>query len=122
MKITDFLIARLDEKEALAKEESDPDWCPDYLHSAIRHVQRNCDIDCYAHDDPAGWSNCGQPDRYAGTFIADNDPKYVLADIAAKRKIIKMSTAWPSYGMRATLVYLAAPFSDHPDFQPEWAA
>lgn len=45
------------------------DLCPEHLRQSIRHVQRNCDIDCNTHeDDPYA---CKQPDRYDGERMAN---------------------------------------------------
>jgi hypothetical protein len=72
--------------------------------------------------------------------IALHDPRYVLADIAAKRQIIEMHnirreagefegqphvTVWCATcnepGWCPTLRLLAAPFAQHPEFDPAWA-
>ena len=52
------------------------DLCAEYLRQSIRHVQRNCDIECNVHEDETQWDACKQPDRYDGDRIAA-----VLADI-----------------------------------------
>ena len=95
MRIQDFLLDRIAEEEALAKEAAGIDegfeggdrrWCPRWLYSAIRHVVRNCDIECSTHEDDL--ANCGQPHRYAGEHVARHDPERVLRDCEARRRII----------------------------------
>jgi hypothetical protein len=55
-------------------------WCPDYAHVAIRHVQRNCDLDvdfhCTVHGDRRG---CGMFGMYDGAYIALMHPPVALA-------------------------------------------
>lgn len=46
------------------------DLCPEHLRQSIRHVQRNCDIDCNVHDAVETWDECKQPDRAAGERMA----------------------------------------------------
>ena len=65
---------RLDAIEARATDLTD--LCAEHLRQSIRHVQRNCDIDCNVHEDETTWHACNQPDRYDGDRIAA-----VLADI-----------------------------------------
>lgn len=66
--------ARLDAIEARA--EGLTDLCAEHLRQSIRHVQRNCDIDCNIHEDETTWDDCKQPDRGDGDRMAA-----VLADI-----------------------------------------
>jgi hypothetical protein len=44
------------------------DLCAEHLRQSIRHVQRNCDIDCNTHEDT--WDDCKQPDRGDGERMA----------------------------------------------------
>jgi hypothetical protein len=71
---------RLDEIEARAKGLTD--LCTEYLRLSIRHVQRNCDIDCDVHGDD--YDACKQPDRYDGARMAT-----ALADIPALLNAVK---------------------------------
>ncbi len=59
-------IEKLREKE---KELARAPWCPEYLYSAIRHVQRNCDFECFDHQGDAA-DDCNQPNRYDGRPLA----------------------------------------------------
>ncbi len=64
-------------------------WCPEYAHAAIRHVERNVDLDidpCPDHGD-----NHGMFSRYAGRYVALMHPPVALAladwlDEAAKNR------------------------------------
>jgi hypothetical protein len=62
------------------------DLCAEHLRQSIRHVQRNCDIDCNVHEDETEWDACKQPDRYDGHRMAAvlADVPYVL-DLARKQ-------------------------------------
>ena len=46
------------------------DLCPEHLRQSIRHVQRNCDIECNEHPNGDHWLECHQPDRYDGERMA----------------------------------------------------
>jgi hypothetical protein len=58
-----------------ARSEGLTDLCQEYMRQIIRHVQRNCDIECNEHED-SDWGTCKQPDRYDGDRMAA-----VLADV-----------------------------------------
>lgn len=84
----------------------------------------------------------GRPHPDAATFANDNygylwvQPTYVLADLAAKRRIVELHTRYEPNAHECpgdfstfavaegapcpTLRALAQPFADHPDFRPEW--
>src|SRR3990167_5729154 len=53
---------------ALAEEASPRPWCKSYTYQAIRHVQRNCDLDCPQHPEYA--DECPQFGKNDGPFIA----------------------------------------------------
>lgn len=105
--IVAFIRERMDEREAWAKASDGTTFNPDYLWS--EDVARGFSDDDLRH-------------------IAANDPAYVLADVAAKRRILEwidvtedrsISTdAW-AIG-NAIRVALALPYADHPDFKPAW--
>lgn len=55
-------------------------WCPEWTYTAVRHVQRNCDIECSEHE----WGTekegeCNRWGRYAGYHIAGMHPGVALA-------------------------------------------
>ena len=58
------LIARL---TALRGECEQRPICEDYAYQAIRHINRNCDMQCESHADG---SECVEWDRYDGTALA----------------------------------------------------
>lgn len=60
---------------AEATQHAEP-WCPEYLHYAVRHVQRNVDLDLDCKDHG---TDCGQPDRYDGRYVALMHPPVALA-------------------------------------------
>lgn len=130
-----FLTARLDEREALARAavEGDGRW---------RYSEGGGDVMLvdggYVAVGPWG---CDIGESY-GRHIAANDPAYVLADIAAKRRIILVHQSLFSpegppvhLGLRAqcracseavetwpcsTLRLLSLPYVDHPDYREGW--
>jgi len=56
--------------ERLKKDEAslaDAPWCEMWLSMGIRHLSRNCDLDC-PNDDP--YHDCGCPGRYDGAALA----------------------------------------------------
>ena len=53
-----------------AEAEGLTDLCPEHLRQSIRHVQRNCDIECNEHPNGDPWCECHQPDRYDGERMA----------------------------------------------------
>jgi hypothetical protein len=116
--MAEFLSARLVEREAVAE--------------AAMRLRVHKPEPWYEADD----------DRFAfsgdAAHIALNDPAYVLADIAAKRRILaevvelidsldaRIESEWGSGAYRPTgesdllLQLLALPFADHPDYDPAW--
>jgi len=126
-----FLRARLDEDEAVARSSAD----------AFRFMQGG---------DYSGVWTCGQKSHYpeVDQHIARWDPVRVLAEVAAKRAVLDLHQliqrdhmvfdpndesavrpieiiptddcnacdGWPC----PTLLALAQPFADHPDFDPAW--
>ena len=53
-------------------------WCKNYVHGAIRHVERNVEEENFnlCKDHPDG---CGHFDRYDGKYVATMDPPVALA-------------------------------------------
>lgn len=124
MTITEFLTARYDEDEAVARAASPGPW----------HTNAERD-EVLAVDDivvAEGFALSGPQTRATTQHIARHDPAYVLADIAAKRAIVKSWrdpfgnwTAEQADAARAqkerTLILLAQPYAEHPDFDPAWS-
>ena len=104
-----FLRARLDEDEAAAKTGSDPGWRSDgpYL----------------------GWVAGGIAAQFKWTtdaaHAARHDPARVLREVAAKRAILdeaesELADDLAAVMPRDRLRHLAAVYSDHADYRPEW--
>jgi hypothetical protein len=86
------LLAWLDNaisvREAAARKAT-AGVCPDWVSSAVRHVARNCQIEC-SHDDHQGFD---QPEwgRYDDSpHIILNSPESVLRRCAADRKLLEL--------------------------------
>jgi len=53
-------------------------WCPEYTWAAVRHVQRNVEVECADHgDDPD--AECFSFDMYDGHYVAMMHPPVALA-------------------------------------------
>ncbi|PKV80892.1 DUF6221 family protein [Nocardia fluminea] len=129
--IEDFITQRLaeDERQAgVAAEARGDHWCADYDGVAGPHGRVGYDMDTNVID-----------------HIANHDPARVLRQVAAVRDILGLAQsamgahqadyepggtgdeAMYGYRMGAAFAYdpvlkaIAATWSDHPDFQPEWA-
>lgn len=90
--------ARLDAIEA--RSQGLTDLCAEHLRQSIRHVQRNCDIDCNIHEDETTWDDCKRPewgdgDRMAAV-LADFPYLLTLArkQAAALEAVRKLATDW----------------------------
>ena len=91
MTITDFLMARLYEDEAEALEAN---W-KFGLVSAPKEV---------------------------APHIARHDPARVLREVEAKRKIVRdVACGFYDSDYDEAVEHLAAVYSDHPDYDPDWA-
>lgn len=109
--LVEFLKARLDEDEELAREAVDglyPSEGPDdYVHHLVS-AESNCTDEQYRHADR--WN-----------------PFRVLAEVAAKRQVIIAYEASSApflaaqrSGLWMAVKALATAYSDHPDFAPAW--
>ena len=143
MDIVEFLTARYGEDEAVARAAADLPCCaPLGWRAADRWSHRprgsmtrddtgGRAITLLTPDYPAsidsGVDLIRAEDGGIPLAVADHivtwDPARVLADIAAKRAIVEVctvelrmgcSTAW------SVLLRLAAPHTEHPDFDPAW--
>jgi len=123
-----FLNARYDETEATAQkcaevypppwDVSDRGWV-----ARVRADAPDFPIVAELEQDPGGDGWLG--DRLE--HIALHDPARILADIAAKRRIIaeyEASVRAVGDGLSAPehriIHYLASVYADHEDYQPEW--
>ncbi len=141
MTLTEFLLARIAEDEALARDATRGPW---------ELVDRGHSIKIVGDEPPynslAKWDQNDLPrglhwlsDAPDLVHIVRHDPARVLAECDAKRRIVEhlAETAakcppddWPDEGgmelapladqSRYLLRLLALPYADHPDYQPEW--
>ncbi|QTJ64990.1 hypothetical protein HYG77_04840 [Rhodococcus sp. ZPP] len=119
--LVDFLNARLDEDEAIAKAVYvDPTWEYDGT-SGVGGIVFECSDGAWVAD-KVGPRN--------GAHITRHDPAHVLRDVAAKRCIISTLQHWPSWAVpgddgnlpvRIALRHMAAVYAAHPDYDPTWA-
>jgi hypothetical protein len=131
--LVEFLTTRLNEEQRLAEWAAKPHLGPQEPgDTAVWQVEEWVPSEHEEGAVPAAiWvtdrSEMGigqmRPDRGIAAHIAYWDPARVLADIAAKRAIVEVctvelrmgcSTAW------SVLLRLAAPYTEHPDFDPAW--
>jgi hypothetical protein len=125
--LTAFITARLDEDEAATKAVAPLghvfDMGGERLDDQFAHIRVR-----HHSEDGRSYS---QPDQPATRHFARHDPARVLREVAAKRAIVALAGTPddddPYYGgwdtvMELVLRNLAAVWSDHPDYRPEWAA
>ena len=122
--LVEFLLARLGDKAAAVQPfVNDLGVCRPWRTDEVGGAVRTTPV---LSGDDGLIATCGT--HIDAVFIADNDPAYVLQDIAAKRRIIELhfvdaegycDTCVERHPC-PTLRHLAAPFSSHPDWQPEW--
>lgn len=141
----EFLTARLNEDERVARlatqeqarsirscglsEPGDPaSWSHGTDEDDSGHYRRAV----FAGDDAVTVADQFDPELDTGTpeHIARHDPARVLADVAAKRALLRVihrteddtamywGAEWSATG--SALRYLAQPYADHPDFDPAW--
>lgn len=91
-----YVLAVADLRQKRATEAATGQWCPTWTHQAIRHVQRNVDIDCPDHDDDGGavGEDCRRFGRYDGKHIAaEANPAHALAEVALWRGVAERHVA-----------------------------
>lgn len=114
MTITEFLTARLDEDEAVARAASPGPWSAE--DEEVKAVDDITVCDAFALSSPQT--------RATAEHIARHDPARILAEVASKRAIVEEAG---QFGLREgvmsfmALCHLATVYADHPDFQAEWA-
>jgi hypothetical protein len=142
--LVEFLTQRMDEREALARRALHFDavapgqWVTEPYNSEDDQLPPER---CHIAEGRRGhyWTVASDVYIPNADHIAANDPAYVLQDIAAKRRIIELRNAAaavvanpPSGELRRAfqsqlealdpvIALFAAPFSSHPDWQPEWS-
>lgn len=100
--LTEFVEARIAEREAMAREAL-----------ALASIYDQSTVKWHwtvAHSRGSTW--CPTP----------MDPARVLAECASMRRIAFISQGWITAGHPTTdmLCFLALPDADHPDYLPEW--
>jgi len=146
MTLVDFILARLDDDEAAARDAALTVGWDGFGDQRIRsgqHWVASYHVVKRVRDDgPTDRRTVVDGGSFAGMdtarHIARHDPARVLADIEAKRRIVALHDRahrcavytqagdsefceWvPAFDACSTLQLLALPYADHPDYQPEW--
>jgi hypothetical protein len=118
MTLTEFLLARIAEDEALAEVATPGQWERDSGWSITAPA-------------PEGWSGhlvvVETKQRNDSEFIARHGPTRVLAECEAKRRLIESAIevircGGPIAAHRGKLILyaMAFPYADHADYQEEW--
>lgn len=125
MDLSAFLLARIDEDEEDARDASarDVEWCVQESRAAEGWGTYEGDSVVLGAGKPLAVCD----PQYGGGLVADHiarwDPARVLAECAAKRRIVAQ---WQDYDGDSlwgwnVLRALALPYADHADYRPEWA-
>jgi hypothetical protein len=141
--LVEFLLARIAEDEAVAEASPTQRWRYDG-GAPLGHWARGAGAAAMVMTE---WANGHStfvvqvPSGGGGRpgvepHIARHDPVRVLAECAAKRRIVDDAAAIEGiasgasspkfadgahFAMQDVLLYLAQPYADHPDFREEWA-
>jgi hypothetical protein len=71
-----------------ARAEGLTDLCAEHLRQGIRHLNRNCSIECNVHPDDEETDACRQPERHDGdrmaAALADLPTLFAAVDAVAK--------------------------------------
>jgi len=109
MTLTEFLLARIAEDEALAQVATPGQWERDSGWSITAPP-------------PEDWSGpyvvVETKQRNDAEFIASHNPARILAECEAKRRIVEGLGGL--IAQRRVVRWLALPYADHPDYRPEW--
>jgi hypothetical protein len=115
-----FLRARLDE------DEREATWAAEEAGGAVWTIRS---IDVVLFDDTDRYVS-GNAQNEVRDHIARHDPARVLDDVAAKRRIVDEAERYSpelehgdngEWALEMVLRLLAAPFAQHPDFDPAWS-
>lgn len=119
--LVEFLRARLDEDEALAREAPPGPW---YIGNAVDPTQP-----CTVHTFPGVRLVADGLNWLVAEHIARQNPARVLAEVAVKRELIRVweavrdvtGTGSLAEGTAARAIQLhAAVYADHPDYEERW--
>jgi hypothetical protein len=121
--LVEFLRARLDEDEAVARAAIQGPWClgsegakrppEDILfgRSPLR-----ADARVQVADLSAAWEKHAN-----GAHIARWDPARVLAEVAAKRRVPELYEELWDPSLYVVMQHLAQAYADHADYDPKWS-
>jgi len=138
MDVVEFLRARLDEEEATAKAAAvnSETWrfdaslaCPAIVAHGSERWESALGSGVWECDDPH--DDCEETRREAraeAEHIVYWDPERILADVAAKRAVLRACSVPDPHDPddvdgcpECTVLYaLVQPYRSHPDFDPEW--
>jgi len=117
--LTEFLLARIAEDEAVARAVTPGPW-------RIEKTSSHMDKETWAVADVErfrGYTNhvaVGE-DKPLAIYIARHDPARVMAECEAKRRIVEMiDDGQIDDDYLRVRRALALPYADHPDYLPEW--
>jgi hypothetical protein len=131
MTITEFLLARIAEDEAVARAATPGRWHADDTYGTVTAAPFTSARQAYhrANMEDECWVIAESMDSGVGdhnlTHIARHNPSRVLAECEAKRRIVRDCADYPDASVTdglswRTLTALAAVYADLPDFQDEW--
>jgi len=141
--LTDFLEARLAEDEVAARAASPGGWhygdvesvAGGMLYDESRTIAHLVYEQRDDHDGSIVRHMLSAEADANGHHIARHDPARVLADVAAKRRMLELRYSWNLHAERAPDLDLltvqvatadaiirgfAAAYAEHPDFREEW--
>lgn len=113
--LVEFLRARLDEDEALAREAPPGPWL---IGNAVDPTQP-----CSVHTFPGVRFVADGLNWLVAEHIARQNPARVLAEVAVKRRMIDDTWGGPGHQdmWDHHMRLLALPYRTHPDYRSEWA-
>lgn len=115
--LVEFLRARLDEDEALAREAPPGPW---HIGNAVDPTQP-----CSVHTFPGVRLVADGLNWLVAEHIAHHNPARVLAEVEAKRQMLDQHVGYYGTGDDSSwpvrvLTLLALPYTSHPDYREEW--
>ena len=111
MDLAEFIRARIDEDEAIAKAAANRHWLTD-------------DNIITLHPEHDGDGFMSWPTRADAQHAANHDPARVLREVEAKRRMVEDTWGGPDHEdmWLHHMRLIASIWSDHPDYQQEWHA
>jgi hypothetical protein len=138
MSLAEFLLARIAEDEDAAKGPLTQKWFA--VGTEFPDDDSHPSEMLRGYVDSQGLAVTEDGDGPSVWHIARHDPARVLAECAAKRRIVELHSGqhecvgekygdphacimvadWSVYALDPTLLLLALPYADHESYQPEW--